>query len=234
MFTVLKSSRAALAAFAFTSVMLVPAAAFAAGGPYAVDDAAVLDAGTCQADAFASFGDESRETYVVAPACVFDFAPWLEVGVAVERAHDGGAWGTAIEPGIKAVLFEVEEAGLSVGISSGLTYDRAARSVAGYSLAGLLSLQVSEPLTVNLNAGYERDRTAGSDHLVWGAGAAFQASENLAFIAEAFGQDEGKTGFQAGFRPTIFNGYVDLDFVFGRNITGESGNWFSAGTSVRF
>lgn len=234
MFTGMKSSRAALAVVAFASVMLVPAVVSAAGGPYAVDDAAVLDAGTCQADAFASFGDESRETYVVAPACVFDFAPWLEAGVAVERARDGGAWGTAIAPGIKAVLAEVEEAGVSVGFSSGLVYDRTARSVAGYSLIGLLSLQLSEPMAVNLNVGYERDRAAGSDHLVWGAGTAFQASENLAFIAEAFGQDEGKTGFQAGFRPTIFNGHVDLDFVYGRNITGETGNWFSAGTSVRF
>lgn len=211
-----------------------PVAVFAAGGPYAVDDAAVLDAGTCQADAFASFGSESRETYVVAPACVFGFAPWLEVGVAVERSLDGGAWGTAIEPGFKAVLGGIEEAGLSFGIASGLTHDRTARSVAGYSLVGLVSLELSEPITVNLNAGYERDRAAASDHFVWGAGAAFQASENLAFIAEAFGQDEGRTGFQAGFRPTIFNGHVDLDFVYGRNITGESGNWFSAGTSMRF
>lgn len=234
MFTAFKTPRAALAAFAFTSAMVAPAILFAAGGPYAIDDAGVLDAGTCQVDAFASFGDESRQTYVVAPACVFEFAPWLEAGVAVERARDGGAWGTAIEPGIKAVLAEIEEAGVSVGFSSGLVYDRTARSVAGYSLVGLLSLELSEPVTVNLNAGYERDRAAGSDHLVWGAGTVFQASEHLAFIAEAFGRDEGKTGFQAGFRPTIFNGHVDLDFVYGRNITGETGNWFSAGTSVRF
>lgn len=200
MLATFKSPRTALAALAISSAMLAPVTGFAAGGPYAVDDAAVLDAGTCQVDAFASFGDESREAYVLAPSCVSGFAPWLEAGVAVERAHEGGAWGTVVEPGLKAVFGEIEEAGLSFGLSSGLVYDRA----------------------------------AAADHFVWGAGTVFQANENLAFIAETFGQDEGKTVFQAGFRPTIFNGRVDLDFVDGSNITGESGNWFSAGTSVRF
>ncbi len=234
MLATFKSPHTALAALAISSAMLAPAAVFAAGGPYAVDDAAVLEAGTCQVDAFASFGDESREAYVLAPSCVSGFAPWLEAGVAVERAHEGGAWGTVVEPGLKAVFGEIEEAGLSFGLSSGLVYDRTARSVAGYSLVGLVSVELAEPMTINLNAGYERDRAAAADHFVWGAGTVFQANENLAFIAETFGQDEGKTGFQAGFRPTIFNGRVDLDFVYGRNITGESGNWFSAGTSVRF
>lgn len=63
MLATFKSPRTVLAALAISSAMLAPAAVFAAGGPYAVDDAAVLDAGTCQVDAIASFGDESREAY---------------------------------------------------------------------------------------------------------------------------------------------------------------------------
>jgi hypothetical protein len=49
--------------------------AFAAGGPYVVDDYEVPAPGECQIESWASFGGGSDRIFVVAPSCTFAAAP---------------------------------------------------------------------------------------------------------------------------------------------------------------
>lgn len=53
-------------------------------------------------------------------------------------------------------------------------------------------------------------------------------------IAEIFGGERGRPGFQAGLRPFVRDGAVAIEFVYGHNLEGEGGHWLTMGTAFSF
>jgi hypothetical protein len=97
---------------------------------------------------------------------------------------------------------------------------------------------------VNLNAGWQRDRTTSPDYFTYGAGFDWRTPDNVwTLTAEVFvmvgatAEDDTRgpvePRFQVGirYRPIdIFN----IDVIYGRNLAGERADWITVATILRF
>jgi opacity protein-like surface antigen len=216
-------------------LILVAPPAFAAGGAYAVDDSEVTEPGTCKADAWASFSDERERKFVVSPACTFSTLPFLEVSAAIERERSASReWSTGLGPKLKANLLPIEERGFGLAVAVGAGYATRTSRVDAWTAALLGSVEPMENMRVNLNLGWERDREADRDFLTWGAGADVGIAEGWTLIGEVFGKDRGRTSAQFGVRPTVWDGRMDIDLIYGRNLGDERAHWLTLGVTLRF
>ena len=225
----LRNSAAALAV-----LLLIAGPAWAAGGPYVVDDSEIGDPGDCKVETWGSRSDTSDNLGVVSPACVFTALPMLELGLNAQRGRAGGAYETLVGPKMKASLVPIDQFGVGIGFMASAGYsttqDRAD------SVLAFIPFTVTpvEELRLNLNLGWAWDRAAHRHFATGGVGAEWQMHPRLALIGEVYGQDAGRWAKQIGLRPTVIEKLLDLDLVYGRNIDGARSNWFTFGAIVKF
>ena len=86
-----------------------------------------------------------------------------------------------------------------------------------------------------MNGGWSFNSAIDTSHLTWGASVEWDFVKSWTLIAEVFGQTgnltEPRMQFGLRYAPTKA---VDVDIVYGHNITGEQANWLTAGVTVRF
>ena len=103
------------------------------------------------------------------------------------------------------------------------------------------TLRLSEVMRINLNAGWQWDRDADHHFFLYGAGFDLRTPDNVwTLTAEVFGllgraetAPETQPRLQAGLRWRPIDRF-SMDFIYGRNITGENANWITIATSIRF
>lgn len=216
----------------FLFSILLAAPAVAAGGAYIVDDSEIGPASECKLETWAAFARDRERSFVAAPACVVSL---IELGVAVERAHADDAWTTAVQPKAKATLLPVDRYGIGVGIAAGAGVTTRTQKADTLAAQIPVSLQPVPEMRVNLNLGWERDRTVPRDYVTWGLGTDVAIRDDLAAIAEVFGRDHGaRPGMQVGIRPTLLDGRLDLDVILGRSVTQSRSNRLTLGATLRF
>jgi hypothetical protein len=229
----------ALAAVALIAAALAPRPALAAGGAFAVDDSGVDDAGACKVESFAAFAGNSDFIGSVAPACVVNFGRNVELGAQVQRFRSGGAWGTTFTAKGKTNIIPVERGGFGLALSGGLTYDVTNRVTNGVFLNVPLTFEVNKQFRINLNGGWLWDPSVEQHFATWGAGFEWKFAEASPFtlIGEVFGVAGNGANTnpraQAGLRYTPVES-LDIDVIYGRNLTGEDSNWITVGLNVRF
>lgn len=252
----------------FFALLLTPVLLFAPlhaqAGAFAVDDSAVGAAGEVSLDLVAGVSvNRARErVFAATPAYTLQAIP---LQLSLDLARDGLArgddgpkrrfWGTSLSPEAKLRLVDLDANGrIGLAVATGLSWraslqrpgpaedegeaPRFRRLESVYGL-GIASFRLVEGVTLNLNAGVERDRVAGRTQPLWGLGATWQVfeSESLgetSLIAEGFGSDRGRTGLQAGIRQTVHRGRIDLDLAVGRNLSDERATWLVFGVTGRF
>lgn len=236
----------------------------AQGGPFLVDDAAVGEPGSAQLETIARFSQQrSRERlFSLRPAYTLEPVP-LQLSLGVVR--DGSArgdegpkrrfWGTALEPEAKLRLLDLDTHGrLGFALKAGLSWRSALqhpgpgedaedtapfRRLESVFGLGIASFRLVHGLTLNVNAGVERDRVEGRTQPLWGVGTAWAVLPETplgatTLIAEASGTDRGRAALQAGLRQTVFDDRIDVDLVLGRNLTEERATWLVFGITSRF
>jgi hypothetical protein len=236
---------------ALLAALLLPIEARAAGGAYAVDDAEVDKPGSCKVESWASFAANSARDFagVVAPACVVSLGRPVELGAQFQRSRSDGEWGTALALHAKVNILPVETGKIGLGLSVAAPFDLITRQSTGFSVNVPLTYQFSEQFKVNVNAGWLYERADQLNWLTWGAGFEWQFVNKWTLIGEAFGQlgrlppvplgdppppeSIRQPRLQAGVRFTPVE-MLDLDLIFGRNITGENANWLTFGVNFRF
>jgi hypothetical protein len=94
------------------------------------------------------------------------------------------------------------------------------------------TIKLHDQLRVHLNTGVLAD---DHSHLTWGAGIEWQVEKSWSLIAESFGLTGhlDQPRLQAGLRFAPGNP-VDIDIIYGHNVTGESAHWITTGLTVRF
>lgn len=149
----------------------------------------------------------------------------------------------------KTNIIPVERNKIGVGISGSASWDLLTGNNTGMSINMPVTFQVAEPFKININGGWLWDRANDIHYATWGAGFEWQFAPKFTLMGEAFGQlgslpavAEGEPPspnsiceprLQAGLRFTPVEN-IDLDVIYGRNITGEDANWITAGLNVRF
>ena len=222
----------------------------AADGGFVVEDAEVGKAGSCKVEAWGSAADNRDSILVAAPSCVVDIGRRIEFGADFVRFRDDGEMGS--ELGLKGKTQLFESGKFSAALTVGTAFDLLTGRHAEIGAVVPLTYEFSEQFKFNVNAGWFWNRIEDQHFFIWGASVEFKPIDKVTLIAEVFGEvgprtkepvfDEGFIlvgagakwpGFQAGLRYTPLPAF-DIDFIYGRNITGVDANWFTLGVNVRF
>jgi hypothetical protein len=212
----------------------LPTNALAAGGPYVVDDAAVGNVGECQVESWASFASNGDFIGTAQPACVVSLGIPVEITAAFHGVRFEGEWAALKGLQIKFPLFPFGLRDLAAALVIGGLVD----TTNGESLTFVnvpLTIKVRDDFRLNVNSGWLFNTESDTHHLTWGGSLEWDFQKSWTLIAEVFGLtgNNNEPRLQAGIRyaPTKS---VDVDIVYGHNITGEQANWITAGLTVRF
>ena len=240
--------RVGLAAVA-AGAILAGDRADAAGGAFAVDDAEVGSPGECKVESWASFASNRDQSSAVAPACVTQLGVPVELGGQFQHSRDDGAWSSGGTLRAKTNLIPVAGHPFGLTLSGGSTWDFASGANTGSFINVPLTLPIRDGFRINLNGGWQYDATVKIHYATWGAGFEWNFVKPMTLIGEIYGQsgrlsvaDEEEAPppnsileprSQIGLRVTPKDN-IDLDLIWGRNITGENAHWLTLGLNLRF
>jgi len=215
--------------------------AVAAGTAYGVDTAEVSEAGSCKLESWLSSASNGDFLAVANPSCVVDLSRPVEVSTQIQRSRADGEWDTTFAPKLKTNIIPSAIGRFGVAVAAGAIYDAQARDVTGYFAYVPATLRLSDIMRINVNAGWQWDRAADRHFLTYGTGFDLRTADNVwTLTAEVFGllgesdrQTDVQPRFQVGVRWRPIDRF-SVDVIYGRNITGETANWITLATSIRF
>src|ERR1700716_1710614 len=232
--------RLAWVALIAASAWLAAGEARAANGAYAVDAADISEVGSCKVESWMSAATNSDFSAVANPSCAVNIFRPVELSLQTVRSRRDGDWSTTIAPKAKTNLVPTGIGKFGVSFFAGGSFD----ALTGENLTAFAvvpaTFRLSENMRINVNAGWLWDRTVDRHYLTYGVGFDWKFTEVLQWTIEAFGQAGASDiqsvvwpRFQTGvrYRP---NEIFSVDFIYGRNITGENANWLTIGTTIRF
>ena len=176
--------------------LLVGATAHA-GRPLDTDDAAVIDRGACQLEAFANRvaprgPGPTTGDYGLAPSC--NPFGWGELAIAAGRAGVGDA-GTASVGALQlktvpvAITAQRAGFGASAALAEGFVQDRRRPASRNATVAAIVSVPLATGVQVDANAGWQHDfapALAHRDHLLWGLAGEWTIASKTTLVAERF------------------------------------------------
>jgi len=230
----------AIGFFSFTTV-LVSQSARAAGTAYGVDTAEVSEPGNCKVESWLSWASNQDFIGVTNPSCVVSISRPVELSMQIQRSSSDGEWGTFLGPKFKTNIIPTAIGRFGVAVAGGAAFDLITHENIGFYGYVPATLRLSEVVRINLNAGWQWDRVADRHLFTYGAGVDWRTPDNVwTLTAEVFGQlgtadapSEIQPRFQLGMRWRPIDRF-SMDFILGRNITGENANWITLATSIRF
>jgi hypothetical protein len=165
---------------AVAGMSLVTAPAFAAGGHFDVDDAAVLDPGHCQLEAWVVRAPAAGATIAhLGPGCRVGL---VEVGVNVDRWSVPGNSRSLLGPQLKWVVDPLVDK-LSAGLAWNAFYDLTNHGRPTQTLYAPFTWWAAEKLWVHANIGADLG-PAGTRWRRQGLSAEWATSDRFTFIAE--------------------------------------------------
>jgi hypothetical protein len=219
--------------------------ASAAGSAYQVDTGVISSPGACKVDSWMSSAASKDFFAAMAPTCVADLYRPVELSAQFSRFRSGEEWTTAVAPKVKTNIVPGGGVGeWSVAVAVTAAYDFTARQFAGINFTAPATLRLSENVRVNINAGYLRGMNPGRDFFSYGAGIDLRTPDNVWTVTgEVFGvaapaREDDKRGDlqprgQLGLRWRPVDDF-NVDLIYGRNLLGESANWITLATTIRF
>jgi hypothetical protein len=214
----------------------------AAGGAYAVDDAEIAPLNTCQVESWAAIAGNTDLVFAVAPACTIDVSVPVEFKLETQRIRTDHFWATTVNLQGKTKILPVDVGKVGLAMSWSATYDATADNISATILNVPLTYAVSEQLRFHVNAGWIYSPANARSWATWGAAFEWKFVEHLTWLGEAFGllgprlpglPAIAEPRMQTGLRYTPVDS-VDIDVIYGRNVTGVRTNWITVGLTTRF
>src|SRR4051794_32121367 len=230
--------------WAVASAMCVVAAtasfsseARAAGAAYQVDTADVSEVGSCKVESWASSAGNHDVIASVSPACVVSIFRPVEVSAQFTRSRADGEWDTAVSPKVKTNIVPTAIGSWGFALSATAAYDLITKENTALFVTVPATLRLSNVVRINLNAGWQLDRTTDRHFFTYGAGFDWRTPDNVwTLTGEMFGQagaaEERGTvepRFQLGLRYRPIDKF-NVDLIYGRNLAGERANWITLAT----
>jgi hypothetical protein len=215
--------------------------ALAAGAAYQVDTADVSEVGSCKVESWISSSSKNDVIASVSPACVVGMFRPVEVSGQFTRARVDEEWGTGVAPKLKTNIIPTAIGSWGVAVSATAAFDLITNDNTALFVTVPATLRLSNVVRINLNAGWELDRTVNRNYFTYGAGFDWRTPDNVwTLTGEMFGQAgvAEQTGaveprFQLGLRYRPID-LFSVDVIYGRNLAGERANWITLATIVRF
>jgi hypothetical protein len=229
---------------------LAPASALAAGGAFVVDDADIGNPGECKVESWMSAASNHDFAAVTAPACVVKLGYPVELGAALKRSRSDGVWDTDATFQAKTNIIPAEMHPFGLAISGSSTWDLMSGANTGGNINVPVTIQMSDSFHINVNGGWLYDNAARISYATWGAGFEWNfIKDQWTLIGEVFGQAgslpavnpgdppsphsivEPRTQLGVRFKPQKS---IDIDVIWGHNITGENAQWGTLGLNLHF
>lgn len=215
--------------------------AHAAGAAYQVDTAEVSSVGSCKVESWVSSASNHDFIAAVAPACVANLLRPVELSAQFNRSRADGEWATAATPKLKTNLIPTAIGSWGVAITATTSYDFTARETTAFAMTIPATLRLSNVVRINVNAGWQLNRTVDRHYFTYGAGFDWRTPDNVwTLTGEIFGQagtaevaSAVRPRFQVGLRYRPVDRF-NVDLIYGRNIAGEDANWITLATVIRF
>ncbi|QWG16094.1 hypothetical protein KMZ68_13665 [Bradyrhizobium sediminis] len=234
------AGRIAFTGLAVIAALLPSDGARAANGAYAVDAADIGETGSCKVESWLSTATNTDFSAVANPSCVVNVLRPVEFSMQTIRSRSDGEWSTTLAPKAKTNIVPTGIGRWGVSVYAGGSFD----AMTGENLTAFAvvpaTFRLSEAMRINLNGGWLWDRSVDRHYLTYGLGFDWKFTDTLQWTIEAFGQAGAsdtpsviRPRFQTGirYRP---NEIFSLDVIFGHNISGETANWITIGTTIRF
>lgn len=206
--------------------LLLSFGASASGGSYVVDDASITPAGRCQLESWLqSFKGGALAGWTV-PACSVG-AMEFSLGLARQVRPGMGE----VSPGVKWLVHDGGDKGVSVAWASTLTFDDGHRSIADSYVAFSAPLDDAQRWQANLNLGASWLR-ASHVRALYGAGIEFIANPQMGLLAELLRSAGDGYVAQAGVR--FYFGDDSIDVLAGQSRRGELSRWVTVGLNLSF
>lgn len=206
--------------------------ALAAGGPYVVDDAEILERGRCEIEAWHTRGGRDDYSTTVAPAC--HLIPGVELGLGATFAREAGDRAESFGLEAKTIFVEPKDGGVGFGLAGGFEYGRQSNRVDGVFAFAPLSLDPVDGVRLNLNIGWEWEREERRHFATWGVGGDWAALPRFSVIGEVFGRHRGKVGAQFGVRPELIEDRLHVDLTYRLDPDETEKHWFTIGARLGF
>jgi hypothetical protein len=221
-----------LPAVCIALIFCLPAPAAFAAGAFFVDDADIVDPDTVQTENW--FSHSSRDESIGVDDIAYQLLPGAEFTLlnAVDKMPGVDASDT-LTGQVKYKWRDGDE-GKDIMSSAvfGIGYGTDNRFAGAYAYIPS-TWKLDEMFDINADLGWQYFADDGRNMVTWGLGGDLHASDALTFSAEVFRQTIGRAGMQAGPRITLSKD-VEMDLVYGRDITGTAANWMTAGLTVTF
>src|SRR5882762_3740865 len=232
--------RTAFAVTAAVSAWLTAGDARAANGAFAVDAADISEVGSCKVESWMSSATNTDFSAVANPSCVANLFKPVELSLLTNRFRSDGDWSASIAPKAKWNIVPTGIGKFGFSFYAGGSFD----ALTGNNLTTFAvvpaTYRLSETMRINLNGGWLWDRGVDRHYLAYGIGFDWKFTETLQWTIEAFGQ-AGQSDTPSVVRPRFQTGVryrpneiFSVDLIYGHNIMGESANWITIGTTIRF
>ena len=213
----------------------------AAGAAYQVDTAEVSEVGSCKVESWISSAANHDVIASISPACVVSMFRPVEISSQFTRSRSDGEWGTSASPKLKTNIVPTSIGSWGFALSSIASYDLLTRENTALSVNVPATLRLNNVVRINLNAGWQLDRTVNRNYFTYGAAFDWRTPDNIwTLTGEMFGQtgvaEQAGTvqpRYQVGLRYRPVDQF-NIDLIYGRNLTGERANWITLATVVRF
>ena len=236
----LRAIRIACVVAAAISVWFASGEAWAANGAYAVDAADISETGSCKVESWLSTATNTDFSAVANPSCVVNVFKPVEVSLQTIRSRSDGDWSTTIAPKAKWNIVPTGIGKLGLAFYAGGSFDeQTGENLSAFAVVPA-TFRLSETMRINAIAGWLWDRSVDRHYLIYGLGFDWKFTDTLQWTIEAFGQ-AGTSDVPAVIRPRFQTGVryrpneiFSVDVIYGHNIAGESANWITIGTTIRF
>ena len=201
----------------------ISAPAFAAGGHFSVEDAALLDPGQCQVDVWLE-RERRADRYLahLGPTC--GIGP-VQFGLGWDRLRANAADAPAVTSAQLKWATGVTET-VSIGLGMAAVWQAASPRYAGTVLLVPVSWRISDSVQANVNLGRDFQRD-GPNTTRAGVGLEWRAASGWLLIAEQFRQFEGSFA-RAGVRWEP-NKALSIDLSRADRWGGASSAWWALG-----
>jgi hypothetical protein len=230
------------ASLAVLAACSIATRAGAAGGAYAVDDVNIAPLNTCQVESWASIGANTDRVFASAPACTVGIFVPVELKYETQRLRADRFWATTVNLQGKVNIRPMEVGKIGLGMSLSATVDATADNVAAIVLNVPMTYAATDQLRFHVNAGAVHSPASARSWATWGVAFEWEFVKRLTWLGETFGMIGPRLPgapalteprAQTGLRYTPIEA-VDIDLIYGRNITGTRTHWVTVGLTARF
>lgn len=203
-----------------------------AGSPLVVDDASIVDPGTCQLETWLAFEPHRREAWFL-PAC--NVGGNLELTFGARDANQTGATGVAWTAQAKTVFRPLQPDDWGIGVAVGTLQGRGGQAYTRnwYGYVPVSRSFRNDAFVLHVNLGWQGGQRSDASGATWGIGSETLLTSGSWLLAEISSEQHGATEYQIGIRHNLGSDRMQMFVAFADQLGSTPERRFSIGLRLQ-